>query len=48
MPKTYSNKKVESFIVEQILTFAWGTNLVRQVKHLSPNFKRITCRCIDP
>ena len=32
MPKTYGNKKGASFIVEQILTFASRTKLVRQVK----------------
>ena len=31
-----------SLIVEQILAFAASTNLVREVKNLSPNFKRIT------
>ena len=31
-----------SLIVEQILGFASSTNLVREVKNLSPNFKRIT------
>ena len=30
-----------SLIVEQILAFAWSTKLVREVKNLSPNFKRI-------
>ena len=30
-----------SLIVEQILAFAWSTNLVREVKKLSPSFKRI-------
>ena len=28
-------------IVEQILVFASSTNLVREVKNLSPTFKRI-------
>ena len=30
-----------SLIVKHILTFTWSTNLVREVKNLSPNFKRI-------
>ena len=30
-----------SFIVEQILGFASSTNVAREVKNLSPNFKRI-------
>ena len=30
-----------SLIVEQILTFASSTNLVREVKNLPPSFKRI-------
>ena len=30
-----------SLIVEQILPFASSTNLIREVKSLSPNFKRI-------
>ena len=30
-----------SLIVEQILAFTWGTNLFREFKNLSPNFKRI-------
>ena len=30
-----------SLIVEQILVFASSTNLVRKVKNLSSNFKRI-------
>ena len=31
-----------SLIVEQILAFPWSTNFIREVKILSPNFKRIT------
>ena len=34
-------KRRFSLIVEQILAFASSTNLVREVKNLSPNFKRI-------
>ena len=30
-----------TWIVEQILVFASSTNLGREVKNLSPNFKRI-------
>ena len=30
-----------SLIGEQILAFTWSTNLVREVKNLSTNFKRI-------
>ena len=33
-----------SLIVEQILVFASSINLVRDVKNLSPNFKRIAKR----
>ena len=32
-------KSRSSLIVEQILAFASGTNLVREVKNASPNFK---------
>ena len=31
-----------SLIAEQILAFPSSANLVRKVKNLSPNFKRIT------
>ena len=31
-----------SLIVEQMLAFASGPNMVREVKNLSPNFKQIT------
>ena len=31
-----------SLIIEEILAFPSRTNLVRNVKNLSPNFKRIT------
>ena len=37
--RQYKNKF--SLIVEQILAFAWRTNLVSEVNNLSPNFKRI-------
>ena len=40
MPKNYDNIKVDFFIVEQILAFASTTNLVREVKSLSPNWIR--------
>ena len=30
-----------SLIIEQMLTFASSTNLVREVENFSPNFKRI-------
>ena len=30
-----------SLIVEQVLVFTSNTNLVKEVKNLSPNFKRI-------
>ena len=36
MPKTYKDVKVE-----QIPAFTSTTNLVREVKNLSPNFKHI-------
>ena len=39
-------KRRFSLIVEQILAFTWDTNLVREVKNLSPNFKRIAKRCL--
>ena len=32
-------------IVEQILAFASVSNMVREVKNLSPNFKKIAWRC---
>ena len=35
-----------SLIMEQILAFTWGTNLVREVKNLSSNFKQIALRCL--
>ena len=34
-----------SLIVKQILAFALSTNLVGEVKNLSPNFERIAQRC---
>ena len=37
MPKTYYNIK----ITEQKMAFALSTNFIREVKNLSPNFKRI-------
>ena len=40
MLKIYSNIKDKfSLIVEQLLASASGTNVVRQVKNVSPNFK---------
>ena len=33
-----------SFIAEQILPFASSSNMVREVKNLSPNFKQIARR----
>ena len=43
MPKTYRNKKLRfSLTVEQVLLFALSPNMVREVKKLSPNFKKIT------
>ena len=36
-----------SLIVEQILAFAASTNLIREVKNNSPNFKQITWRCFE-
>ena len=42
MPKNYDSKKVDFFIVEQIMAFALTINLVRGVKNSSPNFKRKT------
>ena len=39
MSKTYGNIKVDFyFILWEILAFALRTNLVREVKNLSPNF----------
>ena len=35
------NKNIFYSIVEQILAFAASTDLVREVKNLPPNFKRI-------
>ena len=32
-------------ILEQILAFASSPNMVREVKNLSPNFKKIAWRC---
>ena len=32
-------------ILEQILVFASSPNMVREVKNLSPNFKKIVWRC---
>ena len=31
-----------SLIAEQVLAFASSPNMVREAKHLSPNFKQIT------
>ena len=39
--KTYDNMKLIFLIVEKILVFASITNLVREVKNKSPNFKKI-------
>ena len=39
--KCQQDKSRFSPIVEQILPFASSINLVREVKNLSPNFKRI-------
>lgn len=41
IPKTYDNMKLIFLIVEKILVFASITNLVREVKNKSPNFKKI-------
>ena len=41
MPRTCDNIKVDFLIVEQILGFTLSTNLVREGKDLSPNFKGI-------
>ena len=39
MSKTYGNIKVDFFLILwEILAFALGTNLVREVKNLPPNF----------
>ena len=40
-PKTCDTIKYIFLIVEQILVFASSTNLVRKVKNLPPDFKRI-------
>ena len=39
--KLNDNIKVDFFIVEQIVAFTSGTNLVGEGKNLSPHFKRI-------
>ena len=36
-----------SMVAEHILTFAWSTNLVREGKIKSPNFKQIEWRCFQ-
>ena len=46
----YKNQKLMAvrklmFLVEQILFFPSRTNLVREVKNLSPNLKRIARLC---
>ena len=42
MPKTYGNVKIDYFYYRaDILTFASSTNLVRAVKIVLTNFKRI-------
>ena len=44
MSKTYDNIKVP-LIVDQILAFDSSLNTEREVKNLSPNFKRIGATC---
>ena len=39
--ETLQQYKSSFFIVKQMLAFASGANLVREVTNLSPNFKRI-------
>ena len=39
------NKIRPSLIAEQILAFASSSNMVREVKNLSPNFKQIARQC---
>ena len=41
MPKNFGKIKCFSLIVEKVLAFASRPNMVREVKNLSPNLKRI-------
>ena len=43
--KSRQNKMCFSLIVEKVLAFASRPNMVREVKNLSPNLKRILWLC---
>ena len=43
--ETLQQYKSSFFIVKQMLAFASGANLVREVKNYTPNFKRIALQC---